>query len=71
MIRKALLSAAFFLITFLYSVAQSNKVEMADTMRSNGKIYVVIAVILTIFAGIIIYLIRLDKNITSLEKDLT
>jgi hypothetical protein len=71
MIRKALLSAAFFLITFLYSVAQSNKVEMADTMRSNGKIYVVIAVILTIFAGIIIYLIRLDKKITSLEKDLT
>jgi hypothetical protein len=70
MIRKALLSAAFFLITFLYSVAQSNKVEMADTMRSNGKIYVVIAVILTIFAGIIIYLIRLDKKITSLEKDL-
>ncbi|HZF64934.1 MAG TPA: CcmD family protein [Chitinophagaceae bacterium] len=71
MIRKALLSAAFFLLTFLYSVAQSNKVEMADTMRSNGKIYVVIAVILTIFAGIIIYLIRLDKKITSLEKDLT
>jgi hypothetical protein len=42
---------------------------MADTMRSNGKIYVVIAVILTIFAGIIIYLIRLDRKMTKLEKE--
>lgn len=41
---------------------------MADVMRSNGKIYVVVAVILTIFAGIIIYLIRLDRKITKLEK---
>jgi hypothetical protein len=43
-------------------------VEMADTMRSNGKIYVVIAVILTIFAGIIFYLIRLDRKISRLER---
>jgi hypothetical protein len=28
----------------------------------------VVAVILTIFAGIIIYLIRLDRKITKLEK---
>jgi hypothetical protein len=45
------------------------KTEMADTMRSNGKIYVVVAVILTIFAGIIIYLVRLDNKITRLEKN--
>jgi hypothetical protein len=38
-------------------------------VRSNGKIYVVIAVILTIFAGIIIYLIRLDRKMTKLEKE--
>jgi uncharacterized membrane protein len=41
---------------------------MADTFRNNGKIYVVVAVLLTIFAGIIIYLVRLDKKITRLEK---
>lgn len=45
------------------------KTEMADTLRSNGKIYVVVAVILTIFAGIIIYLVRLDNKITRLEKN--
>ena len=55
---------------FLYVIAkaQSGNVEMADALRSNGKIYVVVAVILTIFAGIVFYLIRLDRKITKLEK---
>jgi len=37
-------------------------------MRSIGKIYVVVAVILAIFAGIIIFLIYLDRKISRLEK---
>jgi nitrate reductase gamma subunit len=57
---------SFFMATFAFS--QSNTVEMADTMRREGKIYVVIAVILTIFAGIILYLVRLDRKISRLEK---
>lgn len=44
-------------------------VEMADGMRSSGKIYVVIAVILTILAGLIFYVARLDRKITRLEKE--
>jgi hypothetical protein len=43
--------------------------EMADAMRSNGKIYVVIAVVLTILFGLILYVIRLDKKISRLEKE--
>ena len=59
-----------FLITQLLVQAQNaTEADMADVMRSNGKIYVVIAVILTIFAGIIIYLIRLDRKLTRLEKE--
>lgn len=70
MIQKFLLSF-FFIITSLVLFAQdtSNGVEMADTLRQNGKIYVVVAVILAIFAGIIIYLIRLDRKISKLEKN--
>jgi hypothetical protein len=41
---------------------------MADAMRSNGKIYVVIAVILTILAGLLFYVARLDRKISKLEK---
>ena len=43
--------------------------EMADAMRSNGKIYVVVAVLATIFAGIFAYLVYLDRKITRLEKN--
>jgi hypothetical protein len=43
-------------------------VEMADRLRAEGKIYVVVAVLLTIFIGIIAYVIRLDRKISRLEK---
>jgi hypothetical protein len=70
MIKKITLVLAM-LFPFLVSFAQENDhVEMADTMRSNGKIYVVAAVIITIFLGIIIYLIRLDRKVSKLEKDI-
>lgn len=70
MIQRLLLSF-FFIISSLVLFAQdtSNDVEMADALRQNGKIYVVVAVILAIFAGIIIYLIRLDRKISKLEKN--
>lgn len=51
-----------------FAHAQGATPEMADAFRSNGKIYVVFAVILTIFAGIILYLVRLDRKITKLER---
>lgn len=50
-------------------LAQSNPTTMADVMRSEGRIYVVIAVLLTILAGIFIYLVRLEKKIKTLEKE--
>ena len=49
--------------------ADGNKVEMADTMRSNGRIYVVVAVVVVILIGLVLYLVRLDKKITRLEKE--
>jgi hypothetical protein len=51
-------------------MAQSNsQVEMADVLRSNGKIYTVVAVILTILIGLFIYLINIDRKISKLEKN--
>lgn len=58
----------FFLLICQCSFAQQ-KVDMADTMRSNGKIYVVVAVSLTILIGLFIYLIFLDKKISRFEKN--
>lgn len=64
---KKLIGIFTFLFCTLFSEAQD--VEMADTMKQNGKIYVVIAVILTILAGLILYLIRLERKISKLEKN--
>ena len=54
---------------FLSSAAFAQQVEMADSMRSNGKIYVVVAVCLTILIGLFIYVFLLDKKISRLEKN--
>lgn len=57
----------FLLLTSFLLNAQD--VQMADTMKSNGKIYVVIAVMLTILFGLILYVYRLDRKISKLEKN--
>ena len=59
-----LLLAISFSIT-----SQAQEETMANTMRSNGKIYVVVAVLTTILVGLIAYLVRLDKKISKLEKE--
>jgi len=59
------------LFTLLQNVGMAqDTIDMADTMRSNGKIYVVVGVISIIFLGIITYLIRLDSKISRIEKKL-
>ena len=52
-----------------YIVKYIYEPEEAYVMRSNGKIYVVIMVLATIFAGIFAYLVMLDRKITKLEKE--
>ncbi len=67
LIVRLMLIVGFFLLNFA-SFAQ-DKVVMADNMRGNGKIYVVVAVCLTILIGLFIYVFLLDKKITRLEKN--
>jgi len=61
----------FGIITLLFYtlIIKAQGTEMADQMKSNGKIYVVIAVMLTILAGLVLYLFRLDRKISKLEKN--
>jgi tellurite resistance protein TehA-like permease len=60
----------FFLFFPVITMAQtgSDAVEMADVMRSNGKIYVVVAVLLIIFCGLAVYLISIDRKVRKLEE---
>ena len=49
--------------------AQGNEIGMTEMMRLDGKIYIVIGVLMIIFIGIIFYLIRLDRRITKMENE--
>lgn len=51
-------------------LSAQEQVEMADTMRSEGKIYVVVAISLVIFFGLIAYLVMLDRKVSKIEKQL-
>lgn len=57
-------------LVMLPAMLTAQSIEMADTMRSEGKIYVVVAILLLIFIGLITYLILLDRKITKIEKKL-
>ena len=50
------------------AAAAGKPVEMADRLRADGKIYVPIAVLVTILLGLIAYVIRLDRKISRFEK---
>ena len=63
----------YFITTIICCLLLSNtiyadSVEMADLMRSNGKIYVVVAVIAIIFIGLMAYLYSIDQRVKKLEK---
>ena len=66
--------ASFFLLTLLsvtMAFAQSAEApEMADALRANGKIYVVVAVVALIVTGLLLYLITLDRKVSKLEQQI-
>lgn len=64
---KNIVAVCLLVLMTIPAIAQ-DKVEMADTMRSNGRIYVVVAVVLTILLGLVLYLVRLDRKMSRLEK---
>ncbi|MDP1803270.1 MAG: CcmD family protein [Bacteroidota bacterium] len=61
-----------FLLSALFSSAQEtvSSPEMADTFRSDGKIYIVITVIGMIFVALVIFLMVLERKVSKLEKQI-
>ncbi len=70
-IKKALLLLPILLFSLCVAAQQNPSVqEQEDFMRSNGKIYVVMAVVVTIVLGLFIYLFNLDRKINKLERNI-
>ncbi len=56
------------LLTTLNLFAQGSEIEMADALRSNGKIYIVVVCIAIILLGLLSYLFVIDRRLKMLEK---
>ncbi|MCU0336150.1 MAG: hypothetical protein MUF62_14105 [Chitinophagaceae bacterium] len=74
--RNKLITWSLLTVALLWQAAASAQAgmdnqpaTMADAMRSNGKIYVVVAVLSTILVGLVAYMVRLDRKIGRLEKN--
>ncbi|MDP4286140.1 MAG: CcmD family protein [Bacteroidota bacterium] len=68
--RLSLTVVLFFLsrISWAQAVKDSLAPSIDNTMRSNGKIYVVMAVCITILVVFFLYLIRIDIKVSKKEK---
>ena len=70
-LKRLCLSVIFLFANFLLfaqSSTDSAKTDMDSVMRSNDKIYVVMAVCITILVVLILYLVRIDIKVSKKEK---
>jgi len=68
---KKILTCIACLLLMLLSQAQNDTTHVtpaATGLRADGKIWVVMAVCVTILVGLFIYLVSLDRKLSKLEK---
>ncbi|MBR2647450.1 MAG: CcmD family protein [Sediminibacterium sp.] len=66
---KLKIIALLLLNSFLCIIVKAQEKGGEGLMRSNGKIFVVMAVVVTILIGLFIYLATVDRKITKLEQE--
>ena len=63
---------SLLILLFCFSILsfgqETEKVEMADVLRQDGKIYTVVVGVVVILTAMIILLIRVDRKIFKLEQ---
>jgi CcmD family protein len=57
------------LVFFTTTLYAQQEVEMADTLRTEGKIYVIVGIILIVLAGLFVYLFLLDRKVSRIERE--
>ena len=65
---KKITAAVLFVLFSTSFVFAQGDIDMATGLRSSGKIYVVVLVLLTIFAILGVFLFSLERRIKKLEK---
>ncbi|MBS1486339.1 MAG: CcmD family protein [Bacteroidetes bacterium] len=62
------ISSILLFLCFASTALRAQEAQMADTMRSEGKIYALVAIILVILLGLIFFLVFIDRKVSRLEK---
>ena len=65
---KIALTLLLSLCSTLLWAQETQSVEMADTLRRDGKIYTVVVGLVVILTGVIVFLIIVDKKVNRLGK---
>lgn len=68
--KKTVSLIALFAALLINQTAYAQDAEMADGMRANGKIYVVVGIILIVLVGLIVYLFMTDRKLSRIEQQL-
>lgn len=50
-------------------VASAQEPQMADAFRQDGKIYIVITVLVIVFLCLTVYLVMMERKLKKLEKE--
>jgi hypothetical protein len=67
LIRQTILLLLLLLPTAMFGQG-SQSVDMADSLRAEGKIYVVVLGLLIILTGVVVFLVRVDRKLSRLER---
>lgn len=62
------MATRFLMFVFFLLPLLANAQDRENLMYTSGRIYVVIAVLLIILAGLILYLVRIEKKVKKLEE---
>ena len=65
-----LVSVLFVSGNVIAQTTANEAVPMADKLRADGKIWVVVAVITVVFVGIAVNMLRLESKVGKIEKEL-
>lgn len=59
-----------FLLSSIYLAAQPSEPQMADNLRADGKIWIVICVIVIIFLSLAAFMFYIERKVKKLEDQL-
>lgn len=68
---KLVTTLVFFILCVPSLLANPSTSKVADNLWETGNIYVVVAVVVTIFLGILFFLFFLERKIAKLEKEVS